>query len=262
MSFSAIAQSYKEIFSQALKAKDMVKMEEILKAWDFADSNDPDLFIAYFNFYTVKSANAGYTITTGYDVRYSKLALDFISEGIERFPTRFDMRIAKVYMLRELKKYHDYVAEIINMIAYSSKIENNWKGESYTFVDHPDEVFFGAVLDCQEFLFSREDTTYYKDIILISNEMLKYYPNHVQSMLSLATVYRMQKKDDKSLEMLQKAIAIEPTNGILLFNLGYIYYLKGDNASAKKFYELTIKHCNEQEEKIKEAAQKRLDELK
>jgi tetratricopeptide (TPR) repeat protein len=259
---SAIAQSYKVAFSKAIQAKDMTKAEEILKAWDYADSNDPDLFIAYFNFYTVKSLSAGYTITTGYDVLYSTKALDFISEGIERFPTRFDMRIAKCYMLRDLKKYPEYISEIIKMIVYSHKIGNDWKGEDYTLLDYPEEMLFGAVLDCQEFIFAKADTVYFKDIIRISDEMLKYYPKHTQSLLSSSTVYRMRKEYSKSLELLKKAYEIEPANAIILYNVAYVYKTIGDLANAKKFFELAVTHSNEQEEKIKENAQKHLEELK
>ena len=256
------AQSYRENFIRALNAKDMAKAEEILKAWDYADSNDPDLYIAYFNFYTVKSKDAVPLVVTGYDTQFSKKALEFISEGIERFPTRFDMRIAKLYMLRELRKYPDYVTETIKMIAYSTKIQNNWKGEEFTLLNYPEDMFFGAVLDCQEFLFSRDDPSLYKDIIRISDEMLKYYPKHTQSMLSSSTVYMAQKNIDKSLETLQKAVAIEPTNAIILYNVAYVYKIKGDNENAKKYFELTITHSKEQEENLKENARKHLEELK
>ena len=241
----------------------MAKAEEVLKFWDLADSNDPDLYIAYFNFYTVKSMDASpMLITSGYDMKYSKQALDFITEGIERYPTRFDMRIAKLYMLRELKKYPDYISEIKKMIAYSQKIENNWKGEDYTTLPYAEDMFYGAVLDCQEFLFSKKDASLYKYILQISDEMLKYYPKHVQSLLSCSTVFMAQNDYDKSFEVLQKAIAFEPTNAILLYNFAVVYHIKGDNANAKKYFELTITHSNDQIEHVKEAAKRRLEELK
>ena len=260
--FCVNAQSYKNNFIKALNANDMVKAEEILKAWDMADSNSPDLFIAYFNYYTIMSKNALPLIVTGYDSTYSKKALEFISEGIVRFPTRFDMRIAKLSMLRELKKYPDYVSEILQVIAYSRKIENNWKGEDYVILDYAEDMLFGAVLEVQEVLFSRNDPSLYKDIIRISEEMLKYYPKHARSLLACSTVYIAQKDLDKSLEALKKAIALEPTNAIFLYNMAYVYKTKGDKVNAKKYYELTITHSKEQEEKIKENAIKHLNDLR
>jgi len=258
----ANAQSRKERFMTALKAKEMAKAEEILKAWDYADANDPNLYIAYFNFFTVKSMDASLSATKGYELNYAKQALEFISEGIMRFPTRFDMRIAKIYMLGELKYYPLYVEEVIKLITYSDKIKNNWKSEDFIILDHAEKMFFGAVLDSQEFLFLKKDPSLYKDIFRISDEMLKYYPNHVQTRLNNSTVYVEQKEFDKSLKELLKGIEIEPTNAILLYNAGYVYTQKGDKANAIKYYESAVKHCNEDEEKLKDAALNRLNGLK
>jgi tetratricopeptide (TPR) repeat protein len=260
--FSVNAQSHKTNFTIALEAKNMSKAEEILKAWDFADANDPDLYIAYFNFYTVKSMDAGLLGKNGFDTKFSKQALDFITEGIERFPTRFDMRVAKMYMLRKLNDCPAYIEEVMKMIVFSDKIKNNWKGMDFTIVDKPDEMFFDAVLDCQEFLFLKDDPSLYKEIFRISDEMLKYYPKHVQSLLNKSTVYVKQKEYDKSLEELEKAIQFEPTNAILFYNVAFVYNLKDEKANAKKFYELTIMLCTEKEAKMKEVALMRLEALK
>ena len=260
--FYANAQSRKDNFMKALKAKEMAKAESMLKAWDFADANDPELYIAYFNFYTVKSMDAALPATKGYEKNYAKQALDFITEGITRFPTRFDMRIGKISMLREMNDYQAYVEEIMKMIVDSDKIKNNWKGVDFTMLDYPDEMFYGAVLDCQEFLFMKNDPSLYSAIFRISDEMLKYYPKHVQTRINNSTVYIAQKEYDKALAELLKGKEFEPTNAILLYNIAYVYNQKGDKANAKKYYELTVKHCTDKEDKLKEAAQKRMEALK
>ena len=257
------AQSYRLNFMNALNEKNMARAEEVLRAWDINNSNDPELYIAYFNFYTIKSQDAALPIAiTGYDQQNSKLALDYITEGINRFPTRFDMRVAKIYMLGVLRNYQAYVAEALKMIAYSAKIDNNWKREEFMILDKPEDMFFDAVLDWQAFLFSKKDPSLYKEVIRISNEMLKYYPQHVQSMLNISTVYKEQKEFDKSLDILLKANMIEPTNAIILYNIADVYNKKGDKANARKYYELTIPRCKEDEENLKEAAKFRLEELK
>jgi tetratricopeptide (TPR) repeat protein len=123
-------------------------------------------------------------------------------------------------------------------------------------------MFYGAVLEAQEFLFSKNNPAFYKEIIRISDEMLKYYPNHVQSMLSVSTVYVTQKEYDKSIDMLLKAIAVDPTNSILLYNIASVYKLKDNTENAKQYFELAIKHIKPKEEKLAEAAQKQLEALK
>ena len=259
-SLSVSGQSFKEDFWTALNAKNMEKAEKTLKAWDFADSNDSELYVAYFNFYTVKSQNAGGT--NGYDKEFSQKALDFITEGIERFPTRFDMRIGKVYMLCELKNFTSYTDEVIKFINYSKKIENNWKGENFRLIDKPEEMFFGSIQDFQEKLFAENNTSLYGHIIKISNEMIKVYPNYIQSRINLSTVYIAQKEYDKSIVTLLKAKETEPKNAILLYNIAYAYNLKGDKVNAKKHFELTVANVGEKEGKLKDAAQKQLNAMR
>ena len=259
--FGANAQSFREDFMQALNKKDMKQMEAVLKAWDLNNANDPELYVAFFNFYTLKSMDAGTLSKNGYDTSNSKQALEFISEGIERFPSRLDMRIAKIYMLGALNNYHDYVEEIIVLIAFSHKIQNQWKHEDFLSVSYPEEIFYGIVADGQEFLFSKEDPSLFNDIIRISNEMLKYYPTHTQSRIAISMVHVARKENEKALTMLLNGVNFDPTNAVLLFNIAYLYHIKEDKVNAKKYFELTVTHCNDKEADLKEAAQKLLKEI-
>ena len=259
--FFVHAQSYRQDFIRAMNAHDMKKAEEVLKNWDLTNVNDPELYVAFFNFFTVKSMDSNVLSLNKLDQNYSKQALEYISEGIQRFPIRLDMRIAKLEMLGELDEYQDYVLEILNLIVQSAKIKNNWKEEDFLSVDYGEDMFFGVVADAQGFLFSKNDSTLFKDILRISDEMMKYYPRHNQSRIASSTVYIAQKKFDKSIETLSKAVQIEPANPIVLFNLAYVYNIIEDKANAKKYYELTIKYCDEEQGNLKEEAKKLLEAL-
>ena len=255
-------QSFRKDFTSAISAKNMTKAEEILKAWDFADSNDPELYVAYFNFYTVKSQEAVGLIGVGYDKNYAKKALEYITEGIERFPTRFDMRTAKVYMLANLKEFSTLTSEVIKVIEYSVKIKNDWKGVEFRIIDEPVEMFYGAIVEFQGLLYKEKNTALYNNMLKISEAMLKHYPKHVQSMLDISTVYVRQNKYNESIEILSKAVKIEPKNTILNYNLAYVYELKGDKANAKKYFEFVVSNASNKENHLKDAAERHLMELK
>ena len=255
-------QSFRKDFISALGAKNMTKAEEILKAWDFADSNDPELYVAYFNFYTVKSQEAVGLVGTGYDSNYAKKALEYITEGIDRFPTRFDMRTAKVYMLANLKEFSTLTSEVIKTIEYSVRIKNDWKGVEFRIIDEPVEMFYGAIVEFQGLLYKEKNTALYNNMLRISEAMLKHYPQNVQSMLDISTVYVRQNKLNESIDILSKAVKIEPKHTILNYNLAYVYGLKGDKANSKKYYELVVSHATDKENHLKEAAQNHLNELR
>ena len=256
-------QTFNKEFTSAIGAKNMAKAEEILKKWDFADSNDAELYVAYFNFYTVKSQEAvGLVSTTKYDNNYSKKALEYISEGIERFPTRFDMRAAKIYMLANLKEFSTLTSEVIKTIEYSVKIKNDWKGAEFRIMDEPVEMFYGAIVEFQGLIYKEKNEALYSNMLKISEAMIKHYPKNVQSMLEISTVYVRQKKYNESIEILQKALKIEPKNTILNYNLAYVYEMKAEKANAKKYFEFVVANATEKEDQLKEAAQRHLNELK
>jgi tetratricopeptide (TPR) repeat protein len=258
-SYSAYGQSFKEVFKEALNAKNMARAEKILKDWDFADTNDPELYVSYFNFYTLKSREKD---PRNYDMEYVRKALDFISEGIERFPTRFDMRIGKLYMLAQTKDYAAVTADVIQLIKYSDKIKNNWKSEDFRLLEEPDKMLYGAVQEFQELLFAEEDEKLHEDILQISEEMLRYYPEHLQSRLNQSTIHVIRKEYDKSLETLLKAEKIDSKDPVLLYNIASVYKLKGEKEQAGKYFELTTRHTTAKEADLKAAAQKQLNSLK
>jgi tetratricopeptide (TPR) repeat protein len=252
-------QSFKDVFVKALAEKNLAEAKEILLAWDYEDRNDPELYPSYFNYYTLKSQEKD---SLSYDKKYADSALYYISEGINMFPTRLDMRVAKIYMLSKLNEFDVLTDETLQLIEYSKKIGNNWKGENFKLVDIPQTVIEGAVQDFQEILFAEKDTTLFDNIRKISESMAKHYPGYEQSWINISTLHAINKEYDKSLEALKKAEKINPKNPFLLYNMAYVYKIKGDKTNAEKYFRLTISHVdNNKEIKLKQAAEEQLKQL-
>lgn len=252
---SVYGQSFKNVFRKALAEKKLAEAKEILLAWDYEDRNDPELYSSYFNYYTLKSLEKD---TLNHDRKYADSALYYISAGINMFPTRLDMRIAKIYMLSNLKEFEKLTDETLQLIDYSKKIENNWKGEDFRLIDVPRTVMEGAVQDFQEILFARDDSTLFDNIRRISESMIKHYPDYEQSWINISTLHTINREYDKSLEALKNAEKINPKNAFLLYNMAFIYKIKGDKTNAKKYFQMTIAHVDRKEIKLKEAAEKQL----
>jgi tetratricopeptide (TPR) repeat protein len=247
-----------EKFIKAFRSKDMVKSEQILKEWSQAGTTDPELYVAYFNFYTVKSQEKD---STKYDMQYARKALEYIGEGVRRFPTRFDMRLAEIVMHSRIKEFETFTRKVIELIEMSKKIDCQWKGEGFRLIEYPDVVFDGAVHDFQGTLFAENDTTLFKNIVRISDVMHRNFPNNHECLLNLSTVYYERKQYDKSIETLLQADKVKPNNSVLQYNLAYIYAVKGEKDKARRYYELTVRNATDQETKLKEAAQKQLEAL-
>lgn len=280
-------QTFKQQFNDLVSKKDTAGQKQLLEKWELTDNNDPELFVAYFNYYVVKSKKEIITLgqnpkgkdvlqimdqdttnkepvafmyaETSYEPTSLSKGFAWITEGIKKHPDRLDMRFGKIYMLGQLEDYEKFTTEIIQTIDYSSENKNKWTWADSKPVKDPREFMLRAIQDYQLQLYNTENDNLLDNMRRIAEAVLKYYPDHVESLSNISIVFLLQKQYDKALEPLLKAEKINPKDYIVLSNIAHTYKLKGDNKNAIKYYELTIKHGDEQAKKF---AKGQIDELK
>jgi len=286
----ATGQSFKQQFNDLVSKKDEAAQLELLKKWEAADSNDAELYVAYFNFYvnkskkdfielgsnpkgedvleikntdTTKNDPARYLYgNTSYDPALLKKGFEYADKGIEKNPSRLDIRFGKVYMYGETENYSDFTAEIIRTIDYSAIIKNKWTWEDNKPVDDPKgpkAFLLSSIQTYQIQLYNTENDSLLENMKQIANAILKYYPDHVESLSNIAVVYMIGKEYDKALEALLKAEKIAPRDVIVLNNIAQAYKRKGDRKNAIKYYELIMKYGDEE---AIEGAKEQIKELK
>ncbi len=280
-------QTFKQQFNDLVSKKDTVGEQQILEKWEKADSNDPELYVAYFNYFAKKSkkeivrldgngkGREGLQIMdkdsskkepvaflygdTYYDKDILKKGFDYIDIGIKKHPNRLDMRFGKIYMLGQIEDYEKFTAEIINTIDYSTINKNQWTWSDDQPIDNPKQFFLGSLQGYQVQLYNTENDDLLDNMKRIAETVLKYYPDHIEGLSNLSIVFMLQKQYDKALESLLKAEKLNPKDYIVLSNIAQAYKKKGDTNNAIKYYELTIKHGDDQAKKY---AQGQIDELK
>ena len=280
-------QTFKQQFNDLVSKKDTVGEQQILEKWEKADSNDPELYVAYFNYFAKKSkkeivrldgngkGKEGFQIMdkdsskkepvaflygdTNYDKDILKKGFDYIDIGIKKHPNRLDMRFGKIYMLGQIEDYEKFTVEIINTIDYSTINKNQWTWSDDQPVDNPKQFFLGSLQGYQVQLYNTENDDLLDNMKRIAETVLKYYPDHIEGLSNLSIVFMLQKQYDKALESLLKAEKLNPKDYIVLSNIAQAYKKKGDTNNAIKYYELTIKHGDDQAKKY---AQGQIDELK
>lgn len=280
-------QTFKQQFNDLVSKKDTAGQRQLLGNWEKTNSNDPELFIAYFNYYVIKSKKEVVALgqnpkgegvfqimdqdTTkkepvGYiygdiffDPELLSKGFSWINKGIDTYPNRLDMRFGKIYMFGQLEDYENFTTEIIKTLDYSSINKNKWTWSEDIALDLPKEFMLGAIQDYQVQLYNTENDSLLENMKRIAETVLNYYPDHIESLSNISIVFMLQKQYDKALEPLLKAEKINPNDYIILSNIAQAYKLKGDNKNAIKYYELTIKNGNQQAKKY---AQEQIDELK
>jgi tetratricopeptide (TPR) repeat protein len=184
---------------------------------------------------------------------------DWINKGIEKHPNRLDMRFGKIYMFGQIEDYENFTKEIIKTIDYSAINKNKWTWADSKPLDDPKEFMLSSIQNYQIQLYNTENDDLLDNMKRIAETVLKYYPDHIESLSNLSIVFMLQKQYDKALEPLLKAEKLNPKDYIVLNNIAQAYKLKGDTKNAIKYYELTIKYGDEQAKKY---AQGQIDELK
>ena len=278
----SLSQDFKSDFQQAFQNNDTILQIEVLNEWKEARPDDPELFTSFFNYYFLKSRKELVSITKEYNknenliikdslgkvqgyvgnrIIYDQIVLEkgigYIDEGIELYPNRLDMRFGKIYSLGETTQWNRFTNEIIKTIEHSSKNDNQW---TWTNNDpqNGEEFFLSAIQDYQNQLFNTGYDSLLKNMRMIAEEVLKYYPNHIESLSNLSVTYLLTGEYDKGIKPLLKAEQINPEDYIVLANIAHGYKLKGDNQKAIEYYKKTEKYGDEQ---AKEFAQKQLEEL-
>ncbi len=280
-------QTFKQQFNNLVTEKDTVGQQQLLEKWEKSDSNDPELFVAYFNYYVNKSKKEIITLgqnpkgkdvlqimdqdttkkepvafmygDTYYEPSLLSKGFDWISKGIKKHPNRLDMRFGNIYMFGQLEDYEKFTTEIIKTIDYSNENKNKWTWADSKLLDDPKEFMLSSIQNYQLQLYNTENDNLLDNMKRIAETVLKYYPDHVESLSNISIVFMIQKQYDKALEPLLKAEKLNPKDYIVLSNIAQAYKLKGDNKNAIKYYELTLKHGDEQAKKY---AQGQIDELK
>lgn len=278
------AQNFQDDFKKHYDNKDTVNQLKTLIKWEKSDPKDPELFTSYFNYYVVNARkevlsvstskqvgeNLVLTDSTSKEVGYlgSKIYYDYdkvekgiakINQGIALHPNRLDMRFGKIYVLGMLGNWKEFTTEIITTVKHSSTNDNNWTWTNNKSREDGKAFFLSSLQTYQMQLYNTEDDALLVNMRDIANEVLKYYPDHVESLSNLSITYLLTKEYDKGLEVLLKAEKINPKDTIVLANIAHGYKLKGDKKTSIAYYEKMAKYGDEE---TKSYAQSQIEKLK
>ena len=255
-------QNYKEQFLELMQSEDSTKQIELLTKWEAEDANDAELWVCYFNYYFQQSAQeaiglvteepdgeslqlkdstgqvTGYfTSSVVYDPEVLQKGFEKINKGIALYPNRLDMRFGKIYALGESKDWEAFTNEIIQTVQYSQTNNNEWTWTGNQKQENGKAFMLEAIQDYQVTLFEEEDEALLQNMRTVAEEILKIYPDHIESLSNMSITYLLTGEFDKGIEVLLKAEKINPKDGVILSNIAHGYKLKEDVPNAIKYYE-------------------------
>lgn len=272
-SLFATSQDYVKQFKTLQSKQDTASQIRLLKTWETAAPKDPELFITYFNYYAQQSmkemlsidlnAKAGQAIEmndpkTGQPVAYLNSSVnyrsdilqkgfDYIDKGIALYPTRLDMKFGRIYMLGQAENYAAFTKMIIETIDYANSINYAFTWKEGKQLENPKQFFLSSLQDYNNTLYNTENDNLLPNMREIAEAVLKYNPNHVESLSNAALTYLLTEKYDKALEYLLKAEKVAPKDVVILNNIAQAYKRKNDKPNAKIYLGKILKVGNKEE---------------
>lgn len=267
--FSSIlfSQNFQSDFNNYFQKNDTLNLKITLEKWEKENPKDSELYTSYFNYYFQKSKKEVLSLskkqpngeslilkdsvnqTAGYlgsEVLYNDIdiqnAFNRIDKGIKLFPNRLDMRFGKIYALGVIEDWKNFTIEIIKTIKYSNINKNQWTWTNNIKKENGKDFLLSSLQNYQVQLYNTEQDELLVNMQNIALEILKLYPENVESYSNLSITYFLTNQFEKGIVELKKAEKINPKDYIVLSNIAHGYKLIGNNENAIEYYEKAIKY--------------------
>lgn len=257
---SAWTDSNKDRYIELLLQDKTEVLLEHLEEWKMESGEDPELSIAYFNYYLhmativepvqeeIPRRGAAGTRRaalpsrggSSYDPEYISLALEQLDQGILRHPDRLDMYMGKAYLLGVIREYEEQSRCIGMILERSRQNENQWLwSDGETVADGRGFMFFKI----QEYLdqWGRNGSKDAMEALkTISRLEIEQYPESTLGYNNLANYNILINKNSEALRLFLQAEEIDPDDPILLINIALAYANQNELSLAQDYLDRVI----------------------
>lgn len=256
-------------FTELVSKRDTAAQFELLTEWRRTAPDDPELYIAWFNHWTIVAKRevlvlskdvasgtedviqlldadstkgpAGYLYgEMEYDPVKLGVAFAYIDTGISKFPHRLDMRFGKIHMLGESHDHERFTDEVVRTIKDGKDMDYQWRWSRNEALDDPKAVMYDGVQEYLYQLFNVGDDQLLPSMARICTEVLVHEPRNIESLSTLGSVHMMQGDLDSGIELLLRAERLAPNDCIILGNLGQAHERKDQFDKAIDYYEKMV----------------------
>ena len=144
---------YKSEYDNLLSTRNLEGIAALLQKWEKAEPKNPELYIAYFNYYLLKGQRSTHSLDTykkdnsnslalvdqktnkiaGYlnnNIWYEKedvdKALSYLEKGLKFGKNRLDMYFGRIHILGEIGEYEKQSQKIIEVLKLGKEINHKW----------------------------------------------------------------------------------------------------------------------------------------
>ena len=279
---------YKSEYDNLLSARNLEGIAALLLKWEKAEPKNPELYIAYFNYYLLKGQRSTHSLDTykkdnsnslalvdkktnkiaGYlnnNIWYEKedidKALSYLEKGLKFGKNRLDMYFGRIHILGEIGEYEKQSQKIIEVLKLGKQINHKWLWSMNEVIpsSEGERIFLVSINDYYKALIQKSSPQSLSAAEKACVAQLKLYPKDVEVHNYLALAYIGQGKIQEALNVLLKADKLAKEDYTILFNMASCYETLKQYDKAKECYLRIKKNPDKQ---VQDMADQRLSELK
>ena len=279
---------YKSEYDNLLSARNLEGIAALLPKWEKAEPKNPELYIAYFNYYLLKGQRSTHSLDTykkdntnslalvdqktnqiaGYlnnNIWYEKedvdKALSYLEKGLKFGKNRLDMYFGRIHILGEIGEYEKQSQKIIEVLKLGKQINHKWLWSMNEVIpaSESERIFLVSINDYYKALLQKSEPKTFLAAEKACAAQLKLYPKNIEVHNYLALAYIGQGKIQEALNVLLKADKLAKEDYTILFNMASCYETLKQYDKAKECYLRIKKNPDKQ---VQDMADQKLSELK
>ncbi|EMB22467.1 tetratricopeptide repeat protein [Treponema denticola] len=279
---------YKSEYDNLLSARNLEGIAALLPKWEKAEPKNPELYIAYFNYYLLKGQRSTHSLDTykkdntnslalvdqktnqiaGYlnnNIWYEKedvdKALSYLEKGLKFGKNRLDMYFGRIHILGEIGEYEKQSQKIIEVLKLGKEINHKWLWSMNEVIpaSESERIFLVSINDYYKALLQKSEPKTFLAAEKACAAQLKLYPKNIEVHNYLALAYIGQGKIQEALNVLLKADKLAKEDYTILFHMASCYETLKQYDKAKECYLRIKKNPDKQ---VQDMADQKLSELK
>jgi tetratricopeptide (TPR) repeat protein len=264
---------YQEKYVNLFEANKYDELFAHLQLWESKEPNNPEMFIAYFNYYIHRNKSSGISIdrerwgegptmaitdpqsgeiagymneATQYDTEDVLIAVEYLDRGLTIAPNRLDMHFGKIHILNEIGRYKMAGNGLFDTLVISKKINNKWLWADNEELEDGEPVFIYSIQDYYSLWLNAATEESYEQVKLCAEKQIEQYPEYIHAYNILGVYYSMNKQLQEALKYYLQAETIDPNDCIVLINIGRTYAGMNNKQKAQEYFNKVLEIGDEQ----------------
>ncbi|MGH1384601.1 tetratricopeptide repeat protein [Kordia sp.] len=266
LSTNLFAQNYNEQFTEICEKGKISESKDFLENWEKAEPNNPEMFVALFNYYLVQSKAkfdgpkflGGTIIATDNDsISVSEvlksvnksdslfiLSQKYLSKGISINKDRLDMYIGRSTTLLEKAINTEFITSVKSIVKRNSVNSGKWLWSNNEPIKKTEDEFVGMIQSYINAMFQASNPDI-SEVLNISKLALETYPTNYILLSNIGVCMLELGKYQEAIPFFEKGLKSNPKDMILRLNLADAYVQLKQISKAKEYYNYVIENGDE-----------------